>query len=127
MSALVSLVSLAGLVAAILTGLNERRRELAILRAVGAGPRQMLLLLAIEGALITACGVLLGAVAQELAIAVLRGWVQTHFGIALQLRLPSTNEFLLLAAVLVGGWLASLVPGFRAYRLSLADGLSPRI
>jgi putative ABC transport system permease protein len=127
MSALVSLVSLAGLVAAILTGLNERRRELAILRTVGAGPRQMLLLLAIEGALITACGVLLGAVAQELAIAVLRGWVQTHFGIALQLRPPSNNEFLLLAAVLVGGWLASLVPGFRAYRLSLADGLSPRI
>jgi len=127
MSALVSLVSLAGLVAAILTGLNERRRELAILRTVGAGPRQMLLLLAIEGALITACGVLLGALAQLVAIALLRGWVQTHFGIALQLRLPSTNEFLLLAAVLVGGWLASLVPGFRAYRLSLANGLSPRI
>ena len=127
MSALVSLVSLAGLVAAILTGLNERRRELAILRAVGAGPRQMLLLLAIEGALITASGVVLGALAQLVAIALLRGWVQTHFGIALQLRVPSTNEFLLLAAVLVGGWLASLVPGFRAYRLSLADGLSPRI
>jgi putative ABC transport system permease protein len=28
--------------------------------------------------------------------------------------------------VLVAGMLASLVPGWRAYRLSLADGLSPR-
>jgi putative ABC transport system permease protein len=39
-SALVALVSLAGLVAVVLAGLNERRRELAVLRAVGAGPRQ---------------------------------------------------------------------------------------
>jgi putative ABC transport system permease protein len=31
-----------------------------------------------------------------------------------------------MAAVLAGGLLASLVPGWRAYRLSLADGLSPR-
>jgi putative ABC transport system permease protein len=127
MSGLVSLVSLAGLVAVILTGLNERRRELAILRAVGAGPRQVLVLLAAEGALITACGVLLGAAAQFVAIALLRGWVQTHFGIALQARLPSTEELVLLAAVLLGGWLASLVPGVRAYRLSLADGLSPKV
>ncbi|HUL66195.1 MAG TPA: ABC transporter permease [Burkholderiaceae bacterium] len=127
MSALVSLVSLAGLVAVILTGLNERRRELAILRAVGAGPRQVLVLLAIEGALITACGVLIGALAQIVAIVLLRGWMQAHFGIALQARPPSTNEFLLLAVVLIAGWLASLLPGFRAYRLSISDGLSPRI
>jgi putative ABC transport system permease protein len=126
MSALVSLVSLAGLVAVIMAGLNERRRELAILRAVGAGPRQMMLLLATEGALVTACGVVLGALVSALVIAALGGWVQSHFGIALHVRAPSTTEWSLLAAVLVGGWLASLVPGYRAYRLSLIDGLSPR-
>jgi putative ABC transport system permease protein len=32
-----------------------------------------------------------------------------------------------MASLLVAGWLASLLPGIRAYRLSLADGLSPRI
>ena len=126
-SALVSLVSVAGLVAVIMTGLNERRRELAILRAVGAGPRQVLLLLAAEGVLVTICGVVLGALASIVATALLAGWVQTHFGIALHLRPPSTDEWLLLAGVLAGGSLASLVPGYRAYRLSLADGLSPRI
>jgi putative ABC transport system permease protein len=126
MSALVSLVSLAGLIAVIMAGLNERRRELAILRAVGAGPRQMFLLLAAEGALVTACGVLLGALASAIVIAALGGWVQSRFGIALQSRLPSASQYGLLAAILASGWLASLVPGFRAYRLSLADGLSPR-
>ena len=127
MSALVATVSLAGLVAVILAGLNERRRELAILRAVGAGPRQMLALLAAEGLLVTASGVVLGALACWGAVAGLGGWVQSHFGITLQLLPPGPAEWLLMAAVLAGGLLASLVPGWRAYRLSLADGLSPRI
>jgi putative ABC transport system permease protein len=53
--------------------------------------------------------------------------VQSHFGITLQLLPPGPAEWKLMAAVLAGGLLASLVPGWRAYRLSLADGLSPRI
>jgi putative ABC transport system permease protein len=127
MSALVAAVSLAGLVAVILAGLNERRRELAILRAVGAGPRQVLALLALEGLLVTAAGVLLGAAACWGAVALLGGWVQGQFGITLRLLPPGGAEWQLMAAVLAGGLIASLLPGWRAYRLSLADGLSPRI
>ncbi len=126
MSALVAVVSLAGLVAVILAGLNERRRELAILRAVGAGPRQVLALLAAEGTLVTACGVLLGALACWGAVAALGPWVQAAFGITLRLQTPGSAEWTLMALVLAGGLIASLLPGWRAYRLSLADGLSPR-
>jgi putative ABC transport system permease protein len=126
MSALVAAVSLAGLVAVILAGLNERRRELAILRAVGAGPRQVLALLATEGLIVTASGVVLGALACWGAVALAGPWVQAQFGIGLQLLPPGSAEWTLMAAVLAGGVLASLVPGWRAYRLSLADGLSPR-
>ena len=127
MSALVGVVSLAALVAVIAAGLNERRRELAILRAVGAGPRQVLLLLAAEGALVTAAGVALGAVLLWGGIALLGPWVQGQFGIALRLQPPGGAEWAWLAALLGGGFVASLVPGWRAYRLSLADGLSPRL
>ena len=127
MSALVGVVSLAGLVAVIAAGLNERRRELAILRAVGAGPRQVLLLLAAEGALVTLAGVALGAVLLWGGVALLGPWVQGQFGIALRLQAPGSAEWAWLAALLAGGFGASLVPGWRAYRLSLADGLSPRI
>ena len=126
-SVLVAVVSLAGLVAVILAGLNERRRELAILRAVGAGPRQVLLLLALEGALVTATGVVAGAAVCAGAVALLAPWVQAQWGITLGARPPGSAEWALMGAVLVGGFLASLVPGWRAYRLSLADGLSPRI
>jgi putative ABC transport system permease protein len=126
MSVLVAVVSLAGLVAVILAGLNERRRELAILRAVGAGPRQVLALLAAEGTLVTACGVLLGALACWGAVAALGPWVLSAFGITLRWQAPGSAEWTLMALVLAGGLVASLLPGWRAYRLSLADGLSPR-
>jgi len=126
MSVLVAAVSLGGLVAVVLAGLNERRRELAILRAVGAGPRHILWLLALEGALLTLVGVALGVLACWGATALLGGWVQQAAGIVLRASPPGPAEWRLIGALLAGGWLASLVPGLRAYRMSLVDGLSPR-
>jgi putative ABC transport system permease protein len=126
MSGLVALVSLASLVAVVLAGLNERRRELAVLRAVGAGPRHVLLLLAAEGALVTVLGAALGVLATVAAVLGAAPLLQQQFGITLSAGAPSAAQWGLLAAVLAAGMLASLVPGWRAYRLSLADGLSPR-
>lgn len=126
LSGLVALVSLAGLVATVLAGLNERRRELALLRAVGAAPRHVLLLLALEGTLVTLAGLALGLLAGVILIAALGPWVQAQYGVALRLAAPTAAQWQWLAAVLAAGVLASLVPGWRAWRLSLADGLSPR-
>ncbi len=127
MSMLVGVVSLAGLIAVVLAGLNERRRELAVLRAVGAGPRHVAGLLAVEGSLITLIGVGLGLLLTIVFIVVAGPWVQSRFGITLQLVAPTLSQWLLLAAIIASGLLASLVPGWRAYRLSLADGLSPKV
>ena len=126
MSVLVAVVSLAGLVATVLAGLGERRRELAVLRAVGAGPRHVLALLALEGTLVTLLGALLGAAAAALAVVAAAPWVQATLGITLGGGAPTAVQWALWAAVVAAGILASLVPGWRAYRLSLADGLSPR-
>ena len=127
MSGLVALVSLAGLVAVVLAGLNERRRELAVLRAVGAAPRHVLMMLAAEGAFVTLVGALLGSAATAVAIAAIGPWIQARYGIGLTLSAPTTEQWALLGAIVAAGFLASLVPGWRAYRLSLADGLSPRV
>ena len=126
MSVMVGVVSLAGLIAVVLAGLNERRRELAVLRAVGAAPRHVLLLLASEGMLVTLIGAGLGVLATAALIVGAGPWIQTQFGIALKLSAPTLAQWILLGGVLLAGLLASLVPGWRAYRLSLADGLSPR-
>lgn len=126
MSGLVGMVSLASLVAVVLAGLNERRRELAVLRAVGAAPRHVLALLAIEATLVTLAGSLAGALAASGATALAAPWLQQRFGITLQAGWPSAQQVMLWGAIVAAGMLAGLVPGWRAYRLSLADGLSPR-
>jgi putative ABC transport system permease protein len=126
-SALVAVVSLAGLVATVLAGLNERRRELAVLRAVGAGPRDVLWLLVLEGAVVTAAGALLGVLTALAAQALAAPLLQRRLGITLQMGAPEVTQWAVLAAVLVAGMLASLLPAWRAYSLSLADGLSPRL
>jgi putative ABC transport system permease protein len=53
-------------------------------------------------------------------------WLQARFGIGVRLSAPTAEQWLLLAAIVAAGFLSSLVPGWRAYRMSLADGLSPR-
>lgn len=126
LSALVVFVGLAGLTATLLAGLNERRRELAILRALGASPRDLFLMLTVEGLLVTALGLSLGIVVLAAGITGLAPLVQAHFGVHLSLRPPGGNEWALLASVIATGLLASLVPGWRAWRMSLADGLAPR-
>jgi len=126
-SALVVVVSFAGLVAVILAGLGERRRELAILRANGARPRDLLALLAFEGAAVTLAGVLIGTLLWWALAAGLGSWVQGRYGLHLSLGWPGGAELSLLGSVFLVGTLASVFPGWRAYRISLGDGLTPRI
>jgi putative ABC transport system permease protein len=97
---------------------------------VGAGaapPPHLLAIHEIGAALNTTGGVLLGTVATYVATAALSGWAQSRFGIALRLEPPGAGEWTVVAAMLCAGLVAGLLPGLRAYRLSLADGLSPRI
>ncbi len=126
-SALVALVSVVSLMAVVLAGLNERRRELAVLRAVGAGPRHVLAMLTLEGLWVTCAGVMVGVLLAQVGMAWLTPWLQQALGIRLQWAAPLPTQMGLAAAVLCAGWLASLGPAWRAYRLSLADGLSPRV
>jgi putative ABC transport system permease protein len=125
LSALVVVVGLAGLTATLLAGLNERRRELAILRALGAGPRDIFLMLAAEGLLVTLLGMLAGMALLSGAILLLEPLAR-DFGVQLSAGPPDGNELVLLLSILATGLVASLVPGWRAWRMSLADGLTPR-
>lgn len=127
MSGVVALVSMAGLMSVILAGLNERRRELAVLRAVGASLRHILILLTLEGLLLTVLGCALGLLTFTLCGWAFAPWLQSSFGLRLQWSQLNSMQMLLLAGLVLTGWLASLLPGLRAYQLSLADGLSPKV
>lgn len=125
MSALIGVVGLAGLVSSILAALGERRRELAILRAVGARPIDLLILLASEGFVLMLAGTLAGYLLLTGLSLAGAPWLEARLGVALPVAWPRPSELPLLGAILAAGAIASLLPGWRAYRLSLSDGLTP--
>jgi putative ABC transport system permease protein len=126
-SACVVLVGLVGMLTALLASLNERRREMAILRSVGARPWQIAALLLAEALVLTLAGLLLGLALLYLAIALGQDFLQARHGLFLPLAAPSPREWLLLAASLAAALLLGLLPAWRAYRQSLVDGLSIRL
>ena len=126
-SLFVVLTGLIGMLTAILTSLNERRREMAILRSVGARPWHIASLLILEAFALALAGVLLGLLLLYLGIAGVQSPVQANYGLYLPLDLPTTYEWTLLGAILSAALLMGCVPAWRAYRQSLADGLSIRL
>lgn len=123
---IVAMVSLLGLVAAISAALEQRRRELAVLRSLGAGPARVFALLLIEGLIVTTTAALAGVLLTVLVLLGLGDWIGQHYGITVSLRGPLNSQLLMLAGIVLAGVAASALPGWRAYRLSSADGLQPR-
>lgn len=126
-SVLVLTVSILGMVAILLNSLNERRRELAILRSVGARPLDIVMLVVGEAVLLAASGIAVGVLLLYLLLLVVQPLLLSQLGLAIGLSMPSGHELLLLGMVLLSATLAGLVPAYRAYRYSLADGLIIRV
>lgn len=126
-SLFVVLTGLIGMLTAILTSLNERRREMAILRSVGARPWHIGSLLVLEAFSLAAAGVGLGLALLYVGITASRGWLRTQYGLDLPLAAPSLYEWQLLGAILAAALLMGVIPALRAYRQSLSDGLSIRL
>jgi putative ABC transport system permease protein len=125
-SAMVVVTALLGMVTMVLATLNERRREMAILRSVGARPRTVLGLLVAEAGLLALLGALLGVVLLYLALWIVRPLVDAEFGLYLEIGWLTRRELLSLLAIVAAGLLAGLLPALRAYRLSLGDGMMVR-
>ena len=122
-SAMVVVTALIGMMATLFSSLNERRREMAILRSVGARPVTILGLLVLEAILIAATGAVLGLAIVYAGLLVAQPFVDSSFGLWLPIEVPSVRELWVLTSVITAGAIVSLVPAMRAYRLSLADGM----
>jgi putative ABC transport system permease protein len=125
-SAMVVATAILGMLTMILSTLNERRREMAILRSVGARPRTVLGLLMAEAGVLTAAGVVLGVLLLYAALLLARPHVDAAYGINLGLRPLKPEAWATLGAIVLAGCAAGLLPALRAYRLSLADGMTVR-
>ncbi|MGK7296773.1 MAG: FtsX-like permease family protein [Candidatus Wenzhouxiangella sp. M2_3B_020] len=125
-AALVVVAGLMGMLTTLISTLNERRREMAILRACGARPWQISALLLLEAALIGLAGILVGIAIAFAAQAALAPWLLARFGVAVSMAWPATWQWLVLAGIWVAAVLVALVPAAMVYRRTLADGMQVR-
>lgn len=126
-SSMVVLVGLAGMLVALLTSVGERRREMAVLRAVGARPAHVFALILCEAALLTGAGIALGALALQSLLAISEEAIQSRFGMTVAAGWLSLREWQLLLIIAAAGALIGLIPAWRLTRLSLADGMTVRV
>ena len=126
-SIMVVVTALIGMMATIFSSLNERRREMAIFRAMGARPRVVLGLLVLEAVLMAALGAILGLALLYVGLFVGQPLIDSAFGLWLPIEAPTLRELWAMFGVIVAGAIVSMVPAFRAYRMSLADGMMVRI
>ncbi|MED5549129.1 MAG: ABC transporter permease [Pseudomonadota bacterium] len=125
-SLLVVVVGMTGILTALSAGLNERRREMAVLRATGARPRDIFALLILEAASLAAAGAVIGILLAQIGFAIIARSVAARYGLDLAGG-PGLTEILVLGAVTLAGALLGAWPAWRAQRNALADGLSIRL
>ena len=125
-SLLVITVGLFGILTALTSGLNERRREMAVLRATGARPSDIVGLLVLEASSIAAAGAIIGIIIAQFGFALVSGAVRSQYGLDLGGGF-GLSEMSVLVAVTLAGALLGAWPAWRAQRNALADGLSIRL
>jgi putative ABC transport system permease protein len=125
--ALTIVVGLIGMLVALYSSLEARRREMAVLRAVGARPSMIVSLLVLESGMLTLLGCALGIAMVMVGFTLAQGLIEAKTGVHIAVKAPGALEWIYISVVLLAGVLVGLVPAWRAYRSSLADGLSPRL
>ncbi|OUS30378.1 hypothetical protein A9Q98_05140 [Thalassotalea sp. 42_200_T64] len=125
-SLMVVVISLITMLIILLTSLNQRRREMAILRAIGARPNHIFGLMMGEAMAIIVSGLVLGSACLYAVLFAIKPFILNSFGIYLELSFPTSQEWTLLALVGVAGLVISLFRSIQIYRYALSDGMSVR-
>jgi len=123
-SAFVVVIGLLGMLMTIFTSLDARRREMAILRALGSGRGTITSLLLLEAGLLSTAGAALGLGLVFALTAALRPLVRSEFGLELSAAALGGFELAVVAVVIVAGTAMGLPPAVKAYRDALSDGLT---
>ena len=122
---LVAVVAAGSVLASIYNSMNERRRQIALLRALGARRRTVAATVVLEAIAIALIGVAFGYFVYMAILMAAAGVIRAQTGVVLEAL--SWHPVLVWAPLgLVGlGALAGLIPAVKAYRTDVAEHLAP--
>ena len=126
-SIVVIFTTLIGMTAIIFSSLNERRREMAIWRAMGATPTVILGLLMLEAFIVSFLSSVISTIFLFLLLIILQPWIDQTYGILISIEMFSVEELSVFVYFIAAALLISLLPALRAYWLSINDGMTIKI
>tara|TARA_Y100000817_G_scaffold130335_1_gene102189 strand:+ start:77 stop:1273 length:1197 start_codon:yes stop_codon:yes gene_type:complete len=126
-SIVVIFTTLIGMTAIVFSSLNERRREMAIWRAMGASPSIIIGLLMIEAFIIAVLSAIVSTFLLFTLLYLLQPWIDSTYGILVNIEMLSLEDILIFVYFILAAMLVSLVPAIRAYWFSINDGMTIKI
>jgi putative ABC transport system permease protein len=124
LTSMVCLVSAISILVSIYNSMNERKRDIAVMRALGASRDRVTLIILIESVLICLIGGALGWIMGHMVGPLANPWTESKTGIRLHfLNINSTMEIWIIPGLLLIGMLAGTIPSINAYRVSVAKSL----
>ena len=126
-SFVVILTTLMGMAAIVLSSLNERRREMAIWRAMGASPKIVIGLLMLEALIISCVSIFLSTFLLFILVYFLQPWIDTTYGILVTVEMFSLSDIYIFILFIFAAMFVSLIPALRAYWFSINDGMTVKI
>ena len=126
-SIVVIFTTLIGMTAIVFSSLNERRREMAIWRAMGASPSIIIGLLMIEAFIIAVLSAIVSTILLFVLLYLLQPWIDSTYGILVNIEMLSLEDIFIFVYFILAAMLVSLVPAIRAYWFSINDGMTIKI
>ena len=126
-SFVVILTTLMGMAAIVLSSLNERRREMAIWRAMGASPKIVIGLLMLEALIISSVSIFFSTILLFILLYFLQPWIDTTYGILVTVEMFSLSDIYIFILFIFAAMFVSLIPALRAYWFSINDGMTVKI
>jgi putative ABC transport system permease protein len=123
---LVVLVSAGSILASLYNTMNERRRDFAIMRALGASRRTVFSVIVLEAVSIASLGAFLGWFVYAAILGSARAVIRTQTGVVLDAYRVDPVLILAPLAIILIGSLAGVVPAIKAYRTGVAENLMPQ-
>lgn len=120
---LVALIAAAGVTATLYNAMSERRRDIAVWRALGARRRVVFGIATMESLGIAVSGLLGGAILYLLTGYALASFVRERAGVMLELLTPNAAFWAVPVGVLLIGFLAGLAPAIKAYTVDVTKNL----
>ena len=118
------IIALLGMIAMTIAGLSSRRREMAILRSVGASPVNIVSLLLVESIIISIVSCILGYILMVVIFSLGKDYLQNNYGIFIDSFSIKNYDLQIVITIVFAALIATIVPAIQIYKNTVRDGLS---